>query len=182
MDYVEHDGLRVYSPSARFLLVVEGKPGPSGADVGVCAYEPACGDPDDPDGFPDLQIEVSNPLGNGSSAICDTSDPNPGGVPGIWPVDYEPTPMNIGIVNDLACRFVDGTGSPIGRPSTYACVFPDPLTQEYGYVDSNSKIQFCGVITSIEQFPVADTVVTARLRDVDGNVGAPAQIIIHVGQ
>ena len=43
-------------------------------------------------------------------------------------------------------------------------------------------MEFCGLITSVEQFPPAtDTTLTVRLRDVDGNVGAPAQIIIHVG-
>ncbi len=183
LDFVERDGLRVYSPAGpvHFSIVVEGKPGLSGADVGSCAYEPACGDADDPDGFPDLQIEVSNPLGNGSPAVCDASGPNAGGVPPIWPVDFTPTATNIGIVNDLACRFVDGNSNPVGRPSTYACVIPDRVTQEPDYADPTSKIEFCALITQVEQFAVADTVVTARLRDVDGNVGAPAQIIIHVG-
>lgn len=183
------DGITVFSrPSGSgFSIVVEGAPGASGADVGWCALGtsvigqfPAC----TPNlaNFPDLQIEASNPLGNGSPAVCDRTGPNAGGVPGINPVSFAPTQTNINTVNDLACRFLDGNGNPVGRPDTPdgPCVlFP---SGQYGYANAQSKIQFCGLITSVEQFPPAmDTTLTVRLRDVDGNVGALAQIIIQVG-
>jgi hypothetical protein len=37
------------------------------------------------------------------------------------------------------------------------------------------------VITAALRFPPGDTLITARLRDVPGNVGPPAQMIIRVG-
>lgn len=188
------DGITVFSrPSGfGFSIVVEGAPGASGAVVGWCAlgtpvidsFPPAC--TPDLTNFPDLQIEASNPLGNGSPAVCDRTGPNAGGVPGIDPVSFAPTQTDIDAVNDLACRFLDGSGSPLGRSSDLdACVQyvnnGEP-TGQYGFADERSKMQFCGLITAVEQFPPAtDTTVTVRLRDVSGNVGAPAQIIIHVG-
>jgi len=171
-----------------FSIVVEGAPGPSKARVGPCAsgvYN-AVSESCTPDlsSFPDLQIEASNPLGNGSPAVCDRSGAHAGGVPGVAPVTFDPAtnPNIINIVNDLACRFIDGTGAPIGRPSTYACVKHLP-SEEYGFADPRSTIEFClSTVTSAEEFPPAtDTTLTVRLRDVNGNVGAPAQIIIHVG-
>jgi hypothetical protein len=185
------DGITVFSRLSGFgfSIVVEGAPGLSGAAVGPCAfgvYNTASGSctPSCAPGctsFPDLQVEASNPLGNGSPAVCDGG--TGGGVPGVDPVTFNPTtnPNIINIVNDLACRFVDGGGNPIGRPSTYACVKQEP-TEEYGYANPQSTMEFCAPITSVEQFPPAtDTTLTVRLRDVDGNVGAPAQIIVHVG-
>ena len=171
-----------------FSIVVEGAPGPSKARVGPCAsgvYN-AVSESCTPDlsSFPDLQIEASNPLGNGSPAVCDRSGAHAGGVPGVAPVTFDPAtnPNIINIVNDLACRFIDGTGAPIGRPSTYACVKHLP-SEEYGFADPRSTIEFClSTVTSVEEFPPGtDTTLTVRLRDVNGKVGAPAQIIIHVG-
>jgi hypothetical protein len=174
-----------------FSIVVEGAPGLSGTRVAPCAsgvYNPnSLGSPCTPDltSFPDLQIEASNPLGNGSPAVCDRAGlvAKPGGVPGVSSVTFDPTtnPNIINIVNDLACRFVDGSGAPVGRPSTYACVKHEP-SEEYGFADPRSTIEFCALITSVEQFPPdTDTTLTVRLRDVNGNVGPTAQIIIHVG-
>jgi hypothetical protein len=176
-----------------FSIVAEGSPGPSGAPVGLCTFgvldaignfcTPSC--TPDCSTFPDLQIQASNPLGNGSPTVCDRAGlvAKPGGVPGVDPITFDPTtnPNIISIVNDLACRFVDGTGSPRGR-TTYPCVKHLP-SEEYGFADSRSTVEFCSSpISSAEQFPPsADTTLTVRLRDVDGNVGAPAQIIVHVG-
>ncbi|MGD0949831.1 MAG: hypothetical protein ABSA52_20680 [Candidatus Binatia bacterium] len=188
-------GLPVFSRAmgSGFSIVVEGAPGLSRAPVGPCAFgvyntvsdscTPSCtiGCTGCCTGFPDLQIEASNPLGNGSPAVCDGG--TGGGVPGVDPVTFYPTtnPNIINIVNDLACRFLDGSGSPIGRPSTYACVKYLP-SEEYGYANPQSTMEFCAPITSVEQFPPGtDTTLTVRLRDVNGNVGAPAQIIIHIG-
>jgi hypothetical protein len=192
------DGIPVFShPSGRdFWIVVEGKPGSDGCKVGPCAQ----GVPTDQldctplvsvgcvsssSDLPDLQIEASNPLGSGSPAVCDRSDltPDPGGVPGVFPVtfDLNANPNIVDIVNDLACRFVDGSGQPIGRAANYPCV-KDAQTEEYRFADPTSTVEFCAFITAVEQFPpAADTTLTVRLRDVIGNVGAPAQIVIHAG-
>jgi hypothetical protein len=171
-----------------FSIVVEGAPGASGAAVGQCAFGIPVGKGCVPDltRFPVLQIEASNPLGNGSPKVCDRTGLNAGGVPGIDPVSFAPTQTDIDAVNDLACRFLDGSGGWVGRSSDQdACVQyvnnGEP-TGQYGFADERSKMQFCGPITPVEQFPPAmDTTLTVRLRDVNGNVGAPAQIVIHVG-
>ncbi len=166
--------------------MVEGAPGPDRAAVGPCAIgsddEMGCSTLD-PSVFPDLQIEVSNPLGNGSPAVCDNTGANAGGVPAIFPPDFTPTQTNINIVTDFACRFLNGNGQPIGRAMNDGCVNTGNCPNAEGecYANSASRMQFCAAIQSADQFPVADTLVTARLRDVNGNVGVPAQIIIHVG-
>lgn len=175
-------GVPVFNRTAGsgFSLVVEGKPGPSGKAVGRAAYQ------SDLTSFPDLMVEVSRPLGNGSPAVCDVSGtPGPGtqlagGVPAIDPASFQPTQANIDAVNDLACRFVDGTGQPIGRVPSESCVKILP-TADYIFVDTNSTIQFCGFITGVSPFPTGDTTVTVRLRDIAGNPGAAAQLVVHVG-
>jgi predicted outer membrane repeat protein len=178
-------GIPVYSTlyGSGFSIVVEGKPGASGAAVGQCAFGKSNGQTGcvtDLSSFSDLQIEASNPLGNGSPAVCDNSGPNAGGVPAIFPVSFDPTQTNINTVNDLACRFLDGTGAPVGRLLSDACVlFPDSFPP-YSYANPASTMEFCGLVTSVDPFPGGDTLVTVRLRDVNGNVGVPAQIIIHV--
>ncbi len=181
-------GISIYTypgGGSGFHIVVEGAPGPDRAGVGRCAIgttdEGNC--TPDPGSFPDLQIEASNPLGNGSPAVCDISGPNAGGVPGIFPPDFSPTQTIINTVNDFACRFLDGSGAPVGRAACDGCVSGTCPGCPEGqcYANSASRMQFCTAIQSADQFPVGDTLVTVRLRDVNGNVGAPAQIIIHVG-
>ena len=85
----------------------------------------------------------------------------------------------IDAVNDLGCRFLDGSGNPVGRKLNEACTLPP--TGEYAFVSPDSTIQFCGLIDSLLIFPAGDTTVTARLRDIDGNAGPPAHIVIHIG-
>ncbi|HXQ22168.1 MAG TPA: dockerin type I repeat-containing protein [Candidatus Acidoferrales bacterium] len=167
------DGVPIYPrPNGNgFSLVVESMPGLSGAAVGKSAYQPSL------TSLPDLQVEVSNPLGNGSSAVCDSSGPTPGGVPAVDPPNFAPTQADINAVNDLACRFLDGSGAPTGRTSDSCVLFP---TGDYEFVNPMTTIQFCGVIDQVLSFPPGDTVVTARLRDVNGNAGPPAQIVIRV--
>jgi len=163
-----------------FSIVVEGKPGPNGKAVGTSAYESGL------TSFPDLEVEVSRPLGDGSLAVCDvpgTPAPTPqpaGGVPAIDPPSFQPTQANIDTVNDLACRFIDGGGAPFGRGPSESCVKVEP-TEDYVFANSTSTIQFCGFMTGVTDFPAGDTTVTVRLRDVDGNPGPTAQLVIHVG-
>ena len=154
-----------------FVIVVEAKPGSNGASVGTSAY--------DEGGRPDLQVIVSRDLGDGSPAVCDNQEPNFGGVPGVDPPSFADTPMITDALNDLGCRFVDGTGAPVGRPPTEACVlFQDG---EQRFVDPASTVQFCARVTKPMSFPVGDTVVSARVRDDSGMVGPELQIVIRVG-
>jgi len=82
-------------------------------------------------------------------------------------------------VNDLACRFRDGADAPVGRGGSDSCVYFES-TSTYHFVDSDSTLQFCGFVDGILRFRPGDTLVTVRLRDVDDNVGAPAQLIVRV--
>ena len=83
-------GRRVYTRSqGRFLFILEGKNGSSGRSPGSQGVyiSPSTGseilDPIiDPSGKPDLQLLVTNAIGNGSTIKCDTKPPNSGGVPG----------------------------------------------------------------------------------------------------
>lgn len=155
-----------------FSLVVEAKRGSSGKAVGPQTFdEEAC---------PDLQVQVSRPLGNGSEAVCDKLAPEIGGVPATDPIDLGDAPGECGRLNDLGCRFVDGKGGTDegGRSCGEGCVlFP---SGEQGCVSAAAERQFCGAVAGSLSFPVGDTVVTARVRDVDGNLGPTRQIIVRI--
>jgi hypothetical protein len=157
-----------------FSLVVEGKPGTSGLAVGASAYQPGSGS------FPDLQVEVSRPLGNGSAAVCDSSGAMAGGVPAVDPPSFNTAQSIVDAVNDLACRFVDGSGKPGPRrnPDDSCVMF---ISGESGFVGQNSTIQFCGFVNGFMEFPPGDTLVTVRLRDEGGNPGPIAQLVVRVG-
>jgi hypothetical protein len=169
------NGVPIFSRPAGvgFSLVIEGRPGPGGATVGRFAFDTSV------TSLPDLQIEVSRPLGNGSPDVCDMLAPTLGGVPATDPPNFDPTRTNINTVNDLACRFLDGGGSPLGRGASDSCVIF--ASGDFRFVNKDSTSQFCGFMDRPLQFPVGDTLVTARLRDVLGNVGAQAQVIIRAG-
>jgi len=163
----------VRRPGAIFFLVVEGRPGLSRRAVGPAAYVEDLSD------LPDLQIEVANALGDGSTAVCDRSAPSMGGVPGLDPANFDPTPANIALVNDLACRFLDGLGQPLGRGPNNPCVKFRP-SEDYRFVNPASTMEFCGRVESAIAFPVGDTLITVRLRDIDGHVGEPAYFIVRI--
>jgi hypothetical protein len=169
------EGVPIYTRSmgTGFHLVVEGKPGLSGVAVGRFSYL------GDPTMLADLQAQVTQPLGNASPEVCDSSGSRAGGVPAINPPTARPSSDQIGIIDDLACRFVDGGGAPIARPRNEACVKFLP-SEDYGFVDDESTVQFCAPIDSTLRFPPGDTLLTVRLRDEDGNVGEPAHITIRV--
>jgi hypothetical protein len=170
-------GIRVYPRliGTAFSIVIEGTPGVSGFAVGGSAYQT------DSTSFPDLQIEVSRALGNGSPAVCDSTGSMAGGVPPIDPPSFAALQTAIDAVNDLACRFVDGSGKPgPRRRAEDSCVMFS--SGESGFVDPNTTTQFCGFVTRVAEFPSGDTLVTARLRDEGGNPGPTAQLIVRVGQ
>ena len=77
------------------------------------------------------------------------------------------------------CRFVDGSGEPRARTCASSCVrFEDA---EYDCVSGDDvEAQFCGFIDAPLEFPAGETLVTVRVRDGEGNLGAPAQLIVRV--
>ena len=174
---VDDQGRPVYvrqNPSG-FVLVIDAKPGTNAAPVGFNAFNY---DPGNPAARPDLQVEVSRPLGDGSLVVCDNTEGHFGGVPGIDPMSYDTTQAISDALNDLGCRFNDGTGTPGGRNEDSACVqFPDG---EFHFVDPQSTVEFCGFISFPLRFADGDTIVTARVRDINGILGPPRQIVIRV--
>jgi hypothetical protein len=165
-----------------FSMVVEAKRGPGRLPVGSDSFV------DTLDALPDLQIVSSNPLGNGSEAVCDSVGAGSGGVPALNPVSFDPTETNIRIINDLACRFVDGGGFPVGRGLGEACTRVPP-NDEYQFVAPNSVIQFCASVSRALELPPGETLLTVRLLDQEdssslpgsGAPGGIAQIIVRVG-
>lgn len=174
---VDAEGRPVYvrqNPSG-FVFAIDAKPGTNGAPVGFNAYNY---DPNNPAVRPDLQVEVSRPIGDGSATVCDNTEGHFGGVPGIDPASFDGTQTISDALNDLGCRFNDGTGTPGGRTLDSACVqFPDG---EFHFVDESATVEFCGFISFPLRFPDGDTIVTARVRDVNGIEGPPQQIVIRI--
>jgi hypothetical protein len=127
-------------------------------------------------GRPDLEIQATRDLGNGSTAVCDVEAPNIGGVPGIDPPQLEDPPADA--LNDLGCRFVDGEGFPHGRTCAEACIrFEDG---EFDCKSDEARAQFCALVSAAMPFPSGDTLVTVRVRDALGAIGPPDQLIIRV--
>jgi len=167
----------VYQPAFGefFQIVVEAKPGASRARVGSSTYSPGS--------TPDLQIEVTRALGNGSTLVCDDGSQNIlGGVPGINPPNFGNDPTIADRLNDLGCRFIDGSGSPIGRQcgDLTACVLGIDA-MHYCVASPDTTLQFCGFVSQNLSFQSGDTLVTVRVRDVLGNLGPAAQLIVRVG-
>lgn len=161
-----------------FRLVVEGKPGSSGSDVALSTLN------NNVSALPDLQIEANRPLGDGSAAVCDvaqrTPGPTSGGVPAISPPSFDGAVTTTNTINDFSCRFRDGSDQTMGISAAIdGCVKFEP-TEDNGFVNSESTVQFCGFVSAILSFAPGDTLLSVRLRDQAGNVGAPAQMIIRV--
>lgn len=162
---------RTNGTGSGFSIVVEAKRGSSGEAVGHSAQDTNLG------GFPDLQIISSRALGDGSKAVCDDPQTNPGGVPAAK--SFADNDTTIATVNDFACRFIDGSGAPVGRTNTNdSCVTRD--TGDFVFVDPTTEIQFCGPINVPLAFQKGDTTVTVRVRDVGGHVGPEQKLIVRV--
>ncbi|MBI4518020.1 MAG: hypothetical protein HY699_19630 [Deltaproteobacteria bacterium] len=169
----EIDGVPVYRPTGLgFQIVVEGGLGPAGRQLGQSAFA------DDPDQRPDLQIVPSQALGNGSTTVCDNSPPAAGGVPAVDPPRFDDELDITHVMNDLGCRFDNGSGKALARTSPCdACVQFDG---EAGFVDRRSHAQFCARISQYLALAPGDTLFVARLRDQAGNLGEPAKMIVRI--
>jgi hypothetical protein len=150
-----------------FMIVVEAKPGKSG-------YEPSrqvfMNVPNDPKARPDLQIETTRDMGNGSPAVCDRQRPNIGGIPGIAPPSFAETQRITDAINDFGCRFETFI------ESDSACTLDK--TGDYAFADPSTTTQFCMIVARAYAFPVGTTLLSVRVRDSEGNPGPIKQMRI----
>jgi hypothetical protein len=161
--------------STGFRIVVEGRPGPSGAAVGSTAlnYDPA-----DPTIRPDLQIITSRPLGPGGLGGCHKDPPDADGVQAV--TDFSSSQAVSDALNNFGCRFVDGAGRSLGRTPDDACL-DDQMTGISHFVIPTSTIEFCTEpLPPVLAFEPGVTILSVRLRDVSGAVGPVTQIGVQV--
>lgn len=166
---VDKKGIPTYvsAVGSGFMLVVETKPGLSGFEPArrVFAYVPG-----DPTTRPDLEIEATRNMGDGSLAVCDRSRPNIGGIPGIDPPSFQETQRISDAINDLACRFETFI------QSDSSCT--QNKNGDYSFVNKDSMTQFCMIVARAWAFPVGETLLSVRVRDSEGNPGPVKQIRI----
>src|SRR5262249_42317355 len=150
---------------AGFIIVVEAKPGASGFEPGrrVFAYVA-----NDPNSRPDLEIESTHDLGNGSPEVCDRRRPNIGGVPGIKPPSFADTQRVSDAINDFGCRFETFI------ESSSSCTLSG--SGDYSFVNKESMTQFCRLVARAYGFPVGETLLSVRIRDSEGNPGPVKQL------
>ena len=154
-----------------FSLVVEARHGTDNRQVAGTTFIDG--------GVPDLQVQATRPLGDGSPAVCDGAAPTFGGVPAIDPPRLDDPDAIADPLNDFGCRFIDGQGNTVGRICQLGCVRFE--SGDYGcQMGDNTEIQFCAPVSMPLTFPSGDTLVTARVRDQAGNLGAPAQLLVRV--
>lgn len=153
---------------SQFIIVVEASNGLSGAVPADSLV------PTGTSGRPDLQIQATRPLGNGSSTVCDIGTPPAGGgIPAINPPSFDPLDSSItDALNDFACRFE-------ARDRTAPCTILD-ARRVSGLIVSDAKVQFCDQVSNTEVFPSGDTVVTAKVRDAGGQLGPAKQMIVRI--
>jgi hypothetical protein len=148
-----------------FQLIIEAAPGLSRLAVGQTLFNPR---PNDPTARPDLQVTFTRDLFEGSTAVCDEA-----GVPGTVPPSFAETQQLANALNDASCRF-----RVVNNPARGCTV---DVFGNSRFMHPQSRTQFCLAVSGAEEFPDGDTLVTARVLDVDGNPGPIAQILVHVG-
>jgi len=167
-------GRRIFRrlPQTTYLLVVEVRPGPNNAVIGTRLL------PSSPADRPDLQIEVSNNLGLGGAVVdCRSGLPRAqwDGVPGFPSPDFGPSQVVTDALTDLACRFqvsVPGQPCTLNGFGEESLLNPNP--------SDSSVRQFCYLVENGAAFKNGDTIVTAQVRDVAGQIGPGAQIVVRV--
>jgi hypothetical protein len=168
------DGIPIYDLpfGFSFSLVIEIVPGLSGRLPGSSSFVEG--------GPPDLQVQVTKPLGNGDPKVCDTEVPDDG-VPPIDPPSFADTAEVADRLNDLGCRFLNGEIEPTIRLCSQesACVFFEEGAR-FGCVEPLATHQFCGLISEALAFPPGRTLVSARVLDEAGNPGPVSRIILDV--
>jgi hypothetical protein len=153
------------------VLIIEARPG--ARPLGSSAYRP--------ESVPDLEVIVSRPLGDGSAVVCDVDPPFIGGVPATDPLQFRNDPAVVRAVNDLGCRVSDGTGQPQARRAqSEACTVASGTSTGFGFVASDSKTQYCLPIAAAWAFQDGDTIVAARVHDIDGGASGAREIVVRV--
>ena len=126
--------------------------------------------PDDPKVRPDLEIETSRDMGNGSREVCDRKRPNIGGIPGINPPNFGESKKISDAINDFSCRFetfIESDGS---------CTLK--ADGDYSFVSKDTTTQFCMIVARAYMYPVGRTLLSVRVRDTEGNPGPVKQMWI----
>lgn len=164
------DGVPIYQHpvGSGFMVVIEGKPGINQVENGRSIFRYDAGDPKQ---RPDLEIEVTRPLGDGSVEVCDSRKPKIGGVPAIDPPSFAETPKVAAALNDLSCRFETFI------ESNASCTLNKH--GDFEFLAKDTKVQFCMVVARSWQFPDGDTLVSVRLRDTDGNPGPVSRFVLR---
>jgi len=120
-------------------------------------------------------VQSTRDLGNGSLTVCDLGPVSQGGggIPGITPTSFDPESFSItNALADFGCRFQQL------NPST-PCTLTD-ASGEAKLVDSRATVQFCNFVAATAAFQTGETILSARLRDIEGNVGQTVQIVVRV--
>ncbi len=154
---------------AGFLIFVEGRPGLSQLPPGTVFFNPKR---NDPQALPDLIVQVSRALGDGSEAVCDVTPPRLGGVPGSILSESAFELATTDAVNDFACRF------RVFTEPDFACTLD--VGGNLRFREAASTVQYCVLINDALTFPPGDTIVRVRLRDIGGNVGSAAEMVVRV--
>lgn len=131
--------------------------------------------PQAPTNRTDLQIQNTMAMGDGSPQVCDTGPASSGGggVPGINPPNFDPFNTTVSnAMNDFACRF-----EPHGP--TNACTQIN-ATGESRTISPLASVQFCDIVAVTELLHPGENLLSVRLRDVGGNLGPTAQIVVRV--
>src|SRR5262249_32833948 len=137
-----------------FKLVLEGRAGNSGVAVGSTTFDPQ---PGDPSHRPHAQIESDVPLRDRRPAGCE------GRGPAIVPPDFGPAQAVADALNDLGCNANATTSKDL------ACTL-----DQFGapsFLGAGTQLQFCLQVSRTLVFASGDTVLTARLRDLVGDLG-----------
>ena len=167
--FFDVQGRRIYQVNTgQLLIVVEGAKGLSNAAVGQSSL------PGSAVNWPDIQIETTQKLGNGTQSTCANGDPA-AGVPGINPPSFTPesTPgILTSALNSFGCQF------DYYFPNAQCTWVGDRLNARY--INLASTAQFCDQMSANAVFNFGDSIVTVRLRDVNGNTGPTAQIVVRV--
>lgn len=157
-----------------FSIIVEGRPGLDGARVGLEVFETA---PGLATLRPDIQLIVSQRLGDGNPVVCDNRDDPQGGVPAAEPFGFQERQSVTDVINEMSCRIDAGA-----RTSDRDACTLSPRGDDFGFafVDESSTVQFCLPIARTWSFAMGDTVVAVRLRDILGKPGEIREIVVRI--
>ncbi|MFN8644119.1 MAG: hypothetical protein U0802_21605 [Candidatus Binatia bacterium] len=173
-----NDGVPLYDwpTQAGFIIVVEGRPGTNNRPLATCGTMGAA-----VSRRAAVQLLADRPLGNGSTAVCDTAPPDIGGVPAVQAstsrkVRRPPTPSTISPA-------VSRSSHP---KSEDACTFDE--LGNFSFVRNRSgdpvktTIQFCSApaIGGARAFKSGVTRLKVQLLDAAGNIGSRAELAVRV--